>query len=181
MTRAGVLCAAVLLAIASGAAHAQVGPALVANPESGRLEGKPTLRPERVGAEVVVGTYAGVAGYFAGRGLGTLATMMMKSDNERLRDRVVDGVGWAGAAFAIGGTVYALGDMGSETGSFPRTMIGVTAGAAASLVLSKVVFHGRVPADQGSAKRKWWVATLECSLPAIGGTLAFNASRKWQR
>ena len=171
--------ALVLLAFVAGAVHAQV-------PSPNNLpgvlpEGKPALRPERVAAEVVGGTYAGVAGYFVGRGVGTIATSMMSAERERARDRIVDVVGWVGAAFAIGGTVYAIGDMGSETGSFRSTMGGVAAGAATSLILSRLVFRGRMPADQGSATRKWWLATLECSLPAIGGTIAFNASRKWQR
>ncbi len=168
-----------LLAVAAGVAHAQF---TTPRDETGVPgEGKPKLRPERVAAEVVGGTYAGVAGYFVGRGVGTIATSMMSAERERQRDRIVDAVGWVGAAFAIGGTVYAIGDMGSETGSFRTTMGGVAAGAATSLVLSKLVFRGRMPKNEGSATRKWWVATLECSLPAIGGTIAFNASRKWQR
>lgn len=166
-----------LLASSAGAAGAQLvdpGRPVVA-------EGKPEQRPERLAGEVVAGTYAGVAGYFVGRGVGTIATMMMSSEQERTRDAIVSAVGWTGAAFAIGGTVYAIGNIGAETGSFPSTMGGVAVGAAASLALSRLVFRGRIPADKGSAMRKWWVATLECSLPAIGGTLAFNASRRWQR
>lgn len=170
--------ALVLLALVAGAMRAQV----TAAPMPATLrEGTPALRPERVAAEVVGGTYAGVAGYFVGRSVGTIATSMMSAERERARDQIVDVVGWVGAAFAIGGTVYAIGDMGAETGSFRETMGGVVAGAATSLVLSRLVFRGRIPKDHGSAKHKWWVATLECSLPAIGGTIAFNASRKWQR
>jgi len=171
--------AVVALALLAGVARAQTpspGAATVIP-----AEGTPALRPERVAAEVVGGTYAGVAGYFVGRGIGTIATGMMSAERERARDRIVDAVGWVGAAFAIGGTVYAIGDMGAETGSFRDTMGGVAAGAATSLVLSRLVFRGRLARNQASAARKWWVATLECSLPAIGGTIAFNASRKWQR
>ena len=183
-----------LLAMAARAVQAQVNAAPLLRPAAAcatasatagggclLMEGKPAIRPERVAGEIVAGTYAGVAGYFLGRGIGTIATMMMSSEEDRTRDQIVNGVGLVGAAFAIGGTVYAIGDMGSETGSFPATMAGVTVGAAASLAISRVVFRGRVPADEGSAKRKWLVATLESSLPALGATLAFNASRKWQR
>jgi len=174
--------AAIVVALCAGAARAQYGPARTMARQAGAAtQGKPDFRYERVAGEVVAGTYAGVAGYFLGRGVGTIATMMLSSDDERLRDQIVDAVGWTGAAFAIGGTVYAIGDMGAEAGSFPRTMVGVTAGAAASLAISRLIFHGRVPADKWSARRKWWMATLECSLPAIGGTIAFNASRKWDR
>lgn len=144
-------------------------------------EGKPDIRYERVAGEVVAGTYAGVLGYFAGRGVGTVVTMMMNADQERVRDRIVDVTGWIGSGFAIGGTVYAIGNIGAETGSFPETMKGVAAGAVVSLALSHLVFSGRMRTDRGSARRKWWVATLECSLPAIGGTIAFNSSRRWQR
>ena len=144
-------------------------------------DGRPKLRPERVAAEVVGGTYAGVAGYFLGRGVGTVATAMMTADNEGLRERIVNTVGITGAAFAIGGTVYGIGSMGAEGGSFPSTMLGVSAGVAASLLLSKLVFDGRMPVDEESSRRKWLMATLESSLPAIGGTIAFNSSRRWQR
>ncbi len=145
-------------------------------------EGRPALRPERVALEVFGGTYAGLAGYFVGRGVGTIATRLMQNEDERMRDRIVHGTGLVGGAFAIGGAVYAIGDIGSETGSFPATMLGVGLGAAASELLSRAVFHHRrTPADKGSAKRKWLAATLESALPAIGGTIAFNSSRKWQR
>jgi hypothetical protein len=107
--------------------------------------------------------------------------MMMADENDRLRDRLVHVTGMVGGAFAIGGAVYAIGDMGSETGSFPSTMLGVGAGAGVGYLLSRVVFRGRIPADQGSAKRKWLMATLESSLPAFGATIAFNSSRRWQR
>lgn len=144
-------------------------------------QGRPDMRPERVALEAVGGTYAGLAGYFVGRSLGTVGTMMMSAEQEPTRDRIVHGAGIVGAAFAIGGTIFAIGDMGSETGSFRTTMLGVGAGAGVGFLLSRAVFHGRTPADRGSAKRKWLMATLECSLPAIGGTIAFNSSRKWQR
>jgi hypothetical protein len=143
--------------------------------------GRPDVRPERVAGEIVGGTYAGVIGYFLGRGIGTIATSGMSPESDRLRDGIVDGVGVVGGAFAIGSAVYAVGNIGAEAGSFPRTMEGVTIGLAASLVVSKLVFQGRVPADEGSAKRKWLAATIEASLPAIGATIAFNKSRRWQR
>jgi len=178
--RAVVLTA--LLALGAGAARAQLacaatsaGCALVSTGE------RPDVRPERVAGEIVGGTYAGVAGYFVGRGIGTVATMMMADRDDALRDDIVNGVGIVGAGFAIAGTVYAIGNMGAETGSYAKTLGGVGVGTAASLLVSRLVFHGRVPADKWSARRKWWVATLECSLPAIGGTIAFNRSRRWQR
>jgi hypothetical protein len=144
-------------------------------------EGRPDVRYERVGMEVVAGTYAGLGGYFVGRGVGTVATMMMSAEHEKTRDNIVNSFGMVGGAFAIGGAVYAIGDMGSETGSFTTTMLGVGAGAGVGWALSKLVFKGRMSANQASAKRKWLLATLECSLPAIGGTIAFNSSRRWER
>lgn len=144
-------------------------------------EGKPALRPERVAGEVLGGTYAGVLGYFVGRGVGQLATAMMSAERDAQRERIVNSVGISAAAFAIGGAVYGVGNMGAEAGSFPKTMVGVSAGVAASLLLSKVVFNGRMPSNEASSHRKWLMATLESSLPAIGGTIAFNSSRRWQR
>lgn len=182
MTAGRVPSVVALLALVAGAANAQGGPVPAPREQAGQQPGgRPVLRPERVAMEVVGGTYAGVAGYLVGRGIGSVATMMMTQEQEHLRDEITHGVGVAGAAFAIGGTVFAIGDMGSESGSFPMTMVGVSAGAATSLLLSRLVFHGRTPADKGSARRKWLAATLECSLPALGGTIAFNSTRKWQR
>jgi hypothetical protein len=144
-------------------------------------EGTPAIRYERVAGEVVGGTYAGVLGYFAGRGVGTIATSLMNPDNDRVREHIVNGIGIGSAAFAIGGTVYAIGNIGAETGSFPQTMAGVSVGVAASLLMSKLVFQGRMPTNAGTSKRRWWMATLDASLPAIAGTIAFNRSRRWQR
>jgi len=173
---------AVLLVVAAGVARAQGSAVTVPTEQYGMpAQGRPDLRPERVAGEVVGGTYAGVVGYFVGRGIGTIATTLMKADNDRMREAVVNGVGITGAAFAIGGTVFAIGSMGAETGSFPTTMLGVTAGVAASLAMSRLMFKGRMPSDEGSSKRKWLMAALDASLPAIGGTIAFNSTRRWQR
>ena len=170
---ARALLASVLVALSGGAALAQVPGE---NDEvGGPAQGRPDLRPERVALEAVGGTYAGLAGYFIGRSLGTVATRMISTEQEPMRDRIVHTTGVVGGAFAIGGAVYAIGDMGSETGSFPTTMAGVGVGLGVGYLLSRVVFRGRIPADRGSAKRKWLMATLECSLPAIGATIAFNS------
>ncbi|MEI8258853.1 MAG: hypothetical protein WCJ30_24555 [Deltaproteobacteria bacterium] len=168
----------VLLALGAGAARAQSVSADQAIPASGR----PAVRPERVAIEVVGGTYVGLAGYFVGRGVGVIATRMMSEDRDHLREKIVHSAGIVGGAFTVGGYVYAIGDMGSETGSFPTTMLGVGVGAVASEVLSRVVFKRRHYTEfKDSTKRKWLAATLEACLPAIGGTIAFNSSRKWQR
>lgn len=176
--------AVMLLVLGAGAAGAQVGP--VSAPfmqtvvQSG--PGRPDLRPERVALEVVGGTYVGLAGYFVGRGVGSIATRMMSEDRERLREKIVHSAGIVGGAFTVGGFVYMVGDMGSETGSFPATMLGVGVGAVASELLSRAVFHRRHYTQfKDSTKRKWLAATLEASLPAIGGTIGFNSSRRWQR
>lgn len=171
--------AALLLALMAGAVRAQVP---IQKDETGSpSEGKPAIRYERVAGEVVAGTYAGVMGYFVGRGVGTIATSMMASEHDRLRESLVNGIGIGSAAFAIGGTVFAIGNIGAESGSFRNTMAGVSVGVAASLLMSKVMFKGRMPVDEETSHRRWLMAALDASLPAIGGTIAFNASRKWQR
>jgi hypothetical protein len=171
-----------LIAVAAGTAHAQLGAVSVRPLQSAApQEGTPAIRYERVAGEVVAGTYAGVLGYFIGRGVGSVATTMMSADRDRLREQIVNGVGIGSAAFAIGGTVYAIGNMGAEAGSFPTTMAGVSVGVAASLVMSKILFKGRMPAHESTSRGKWLMAALDASLPAIGGTIAFNNSRRWQR
>jgi hypothetical protein len=173
-----------LLALGADATGAQVVPvsAPLARTVAQAGPGRPDLRPERMALEVVGGTYAGLAGYFVGRGVGSVATMMMSSEQDRARDGIVHATGMIGGAFAVGGTVFAIGDMGSESGSFRATMLGVSIGAIASELLSRAVFHrGHSPANVNLDKHKWLMATLESSLPAIGGTIAFNSSRRWQR
>ncbi len=171
-----------LLALGAGAARAQSGPVSTVAGQAIPASGRPAVRPERVAIEVVGGTYVGLAGYFVGRGVGVIATRMMSEDRDRLREKIVHTTGLIGGAFTVGGYVYAIGDMGSETGSFPATMLGVGVGAVASEVLSRVVFKRRHYTEfKDSTKRKWLAATLEACLPAIGGTIAFNSSRKWQR
>lgn len=172
-----------LLVLGASVAYAQSGPGPVVHDEGGvPTAGRPDLRPERVALEIVGGTYVGLAGYFVGRSVGTLATKGISEDHDRLREKIVHGTGIVGGAFTVGGFVYAVGDMGSETGSFPATMLGVGVGAVASELLSRVVFRRRHYTEfKDSTKRKWLAATLEACLPAIGGTIAFNSSRKWQR
>lgn len=175
----GVMLRALLLVLVAGVARAQLP---TPRDETGiPPEGKPDIRYERVAGEVVGGTYAGVLGYFVGRGVGTIATSMMAAEQDRLRENLVNGIGIGSAAFAIGGTVFAIGNIGAETGSFRNTMVGVSAGVAASLLMSKVIFNGRMPVNEETSHRRWLMAALDASLPAIGGTIAFNASRKWQR
>jgi len=181
MIARGAMVLMALFALGAGTARAQLACAATSAGCALVSGDRPGVRPERVAGEIVGGTYAGVAGYFVGRGIGTIATMMMADRYDALRDDIVNGVGIVGAGFAIAGTVYAIGNMGAETGSYAKTLGGVGVGTAASLIVSSLVFQGRVPADKWSARRKWWVATLECSLPAIGGTIAFNRSRRWQR
>ncbi|MDQ8153581.1 MAG: hypothetical protein P3B98_02865 [Gemmatimonadota bacterium] len=182
MIRSRVFAAAALLALWASVAQGQWGPVPVGAEQAGAAtEGKPAIRYERVAGEIVAGTYAGVIGYFVGRGVGTIATTMMKSDHDRVREHIVNDIGIASAAFAIGGTVFAIGNLGAESGDFRTTMVGVTAGVGASLLMSKLIFKGRMPSNEASSHRKWLMATLDSSLPAIGGTIAFNASRKWQR
>jgi hypothetical protein len=60
-------------------------------------------------------------------------------------------------------------------------MAGVSVGVAASLLMSKLVFQGRMPVNASTSRRRWLMATLDASLPAIAGTIAFNGSRRWQR
>jgi hypothetical protein len=170
-----------LLALGAGTMRAQTACAATSAGCALGPGERPDVRPERVAGEIVGGTYAGIAGYFVGRGVGTIATAMMSERDDALRDRIVNGAGVVGAGFAIASTVYGIGNIGAETGSYAKTLGGVGIGTAASLIVSHLVFQGRIPADKWSARRKWWVATLECSLPAIGGTIAFNRSRRWQR
>lgn len=178
-------CACVLLALSAVAhvASAQGAPVPVPSDQVGQAgPGRPDIRPERVAIEVAGGTYVGLAGYFVARGAGTFATRMMSEDHDRLREKIVHTTGLVGGAFAVGGFVYAVGDMGRETGSFPATMLGVGVGAVASELLSRAVFHRRHYTEfRDSTKRKWLAATLEACLPALGGAIGFNSSRRWQR
>lgn len=161
------LCCGLLLALAARAADAQ--------------QQRPSLNAGRVTGEILAGTYTGIGGYFVGNWMGHRVSDVFGVDSEDTRRRValVSGVTVAGLVTA--GTVYGIGNIGDQTGDFAATYLGTGAGFVVAWGLSRALLgpEQRPREGRGTAGR-WLVANVIASLPAIGGTVGFNSSRRFR-
>lgn len=142
--------------------------------------GRPPLEPARVVGEALAGAYAGIAGYFIGSmTVGGVAELSDVSDDMKERIAFVGGVVGAGAATAA--SVWAIGNIGDQTGSFPISAAGTAAGLAAGILLNQIIYgHARLPSAGESSRMRWVEASLEALLPSIGATIAFNSTRRFK-
>ena len=142
--------------------------------------GRPALEPARVVGEALAGAYAGIAGYFIGSmAVGGVAELSNVSDDMKEHIAFVGGVIGAGAATAA--SVWAIGNIGDQTGSFPMSAAGTAAGVAAGILLNQIIYgHARLPSAGESSRMRWVEASLEALLPSIGATIAFNSTRRFK-
>ncbi|MBX9927810.1 MAG: hypothetical protein K2X99_02765 [Gemmatimonadaceae bacterium] len=153
-------------------------PAACAAPVTAATTRQP-LQPGRVLGEVIIGAYAGVAGYLIGRTVGDgIAELIHGSDDEdHATARAIGGI--TGAAFGTAGGVYLIGNIGDHTGDFATTMLGTGAG----WLVGSLAYRALAPdaSDEGarSSRRRWAAATVEAILPSIGATIAFNSTRRY--
>lgn len=142
--------------------------------------GRPPLEPARVVGEALAGAYAGIAGYFIGSmTVGGVAELSDISDDMKERIAFFGGVVGAGAATAA--SVWAIGNIGDQTGSFPISVAGTAAGLAAGILLNQIIYgHARLPSAGESSRMRWVEASLEALLPSIGATIAFNSTRRFK-
>lgn len=162
-----VLAALLLAAAAASAAEAQ--------------QQRPSLNAGRVTAEIAAGTYAGIGGYFVGYYVGhrVADATGVVSDDTRNRVAFTSGVLVAGAVTA--GTIYGIGSIGDQTGDFASTYLGTGIGFAAAWGLSRMVLGPQERPKAGmSTAARWAAANLIASLPALGGTVGFNSSRRFR-
>lgn len=140
----------------------------------------PELEPARVAGEALAGAYAGIGGYFIGSmAIGGIAELTNVSDAMKEHITFVGGVLGAGAATAA--SVWAIGNIGDQTGSFPTAVGGAAAGMAVGLLLNQIIYgHARLPTEGESSRMRWVEASLEAMLPSIGATIAFNSTRRFK-
>jgi hypothetical protein len=144
-------------------------------------EAQPSLSAGRVGGELIVGAYAGIGGFFIGRYVGDRMSDGFGVTSEVTRDRLRLSTGVLLAGAATAGSVYAIGNIGNQTGDIGQTAAGTAVGLVAAIALSRMVMapEGR-PQGGMSTARRWATANVIALLPAIGATVAFNNSRQFR-
>lgn len=149
---------------------------------SGALEAqqaRPPLSAGRVIGQSVGGAYAGIGGFVVGRFLGERLGDAVGVASDDTRDRL----GWASgvlvAGLATAGTVYAIGNIGDETGEFDATYLGTGIGFVAAVGLARLTLGPSERPRQGmSTAGRWALANVVALLPALGATIAFNSTRR---
>lgn len=140
---------------------------------------RPQLSAGRVTGELVAGTYAGIGGFligrFAGEGLGDV--LGVTSEDTRRRMGYTTGALVGGLATA--GAVFGIGNIGDETGDFAATYLGTGVGFVAGWSLSRAILGpAERPRTGMSTAARWATANVLAILPALGGTIGFNSSRR---
>jgi hypothetical protein len=143
--------------------------------------GRPDLEPARIAGELMVGAYAGIGGYFAGRFIGETALRLVPTAHERTRDDVAFVTGVLGGGVATAAGVTAIGNIGDQTGSFQASLIGMGAGVLTGVFINQLMYgHARLPRGRESSRMRWLEASLEALLPSVGATIGFNSSRRFK-
>lgn len=145
----------------------------------GAQEQRPPLNPGRVTGEIFAGAYAGIGGFFIGREVGEGIADLVRVRNEDRRRRIGAVTGYVTAGFATAGMVYAIGNIGDETGDFNATALGTSVGFGAALVIARVTMgpNDGTERKMGNAAR-WVTINALAMLPAIGATVGFNSTRR---
>jgi hypothetical protein len=142
---------------------------------------RPRLDAGRVTGEIVVGAYAGIGGVLLGRRMGHEIASFVGAESEATIRRV-EFVGAAtGGIMATSGAIFGIGSIGDQTGDFSDTALGTTAGFVVAVGVARIMLGPDLrPAPGSSTAMRWAVANVLALLPAIGGTIAFNSSRRSQ-
>lgn len=142
-------------------------------------QARPSLNAGRVTGEIIVGTYAGIGGFIVGRYVGERVGEVIGVTSEDTRRRL----GYASGVFAGGlvtaGSVYAIGNMGDQTGDFATTYLGTGIGFVAAWGLSRAILGPSERPQSGySTAGRWAIANTIAFLPSLGATIAFNSTRR---
>lgn len=155
--------------------------ALAAAPAGAQRAEEPRLNAGRVLGETVGGAYAGIGGFIVGRFVAEEAAELVGVTHEKTRR----GLGWAGGilggGLATAGAVYAIGNLGDQTGDFDATYLGTGVGFVAAIGMARILLgpDGRPPENSSTAMR-WATANVIALLPAIGATIGFNSTRRFK-
>ena len=75
--------------------------------------------------------------------------------------------------------MYGIGNIGDETGDFAATYLGTGVGFVAGWALSRAILGpAERPRTGMSTAARWATANVLAILPALGGTIGFNSSRR---
>lgn len=167
--------------VATVSALAVVCLATVASPGVAQQQEGPKLEPLRVAGEMVLGGYAGIGGFVIGRFASQGAVSLLGVRHEGTVRKVGFAGGVIGGGLATAGVVYALGNMGDQTGDFDATYLGTGIGFVAALGVARMILgpEGR-PREGMSTAARWAAANVIALLPAIGATIAFNSTLRYR-
>ena len=130
---------------------------------------------------MLASAYAGIGGFLLGRYAGNSVATMTGATSEDTRERVAHATGVLAGGLTTAGSVYAIGSIGDQTGSFRDALIGAGAGYVTSLAIRWVAMGTSSAKGRGDASgMRWMGAAIESLLPAIGSTIAFNSSRRYK-
>lgn len=162
------------MALVAATALASLSPALAQAQQE-----RPPLSAGRVAGEIAAGTYAGIGGFIVGRFVGERVGDLMGVASDDTRRRLGFTGGVIGGGLATAGAVYAVGNIGDQTGEFDATYLGTGVGFVAAWGLSRVLLGPSERPRQGmSTAARWATANVIALLPALGGTIGFNSTRR---
>ena len=130
---------------------------------------------------MVVGGYSGIAGFVIGRFAAEGISDVVGIENETAMRRIGFAGGVIGGGLATAGVVYGIGNIGDQTGDFDATYLGTGVGFVAALGIARMMLgpEGR-PREGMSTSARWATANIVALLPAIGATIGFNSTRRFQ-
>ncbi len=74
-----------------------------------------------------------------------------------------------------------IGSIGDQTGDYSDTALGTTTGFVVAIGVARLILGPDLRPEPGSSTAmRWTMANVLALLPAIGGTIAFNSSRRSQ-
>jgi hypothetical protein len=154
---------------------------LLAVPLAAQPVERPRLEPARVTGELIAGAYAGIGGYFLGRHLAHEIAGVFGAESEATIRRVEFVGGAAGGILATAGAVYGIGSIGDQAGDFGETALGSAAGYLVAIGVARLVLGPdlRPEPNMGTGAR-WAIANVLALMPAVGGTIGFNSTRRSQ-
>ncbi len=142
---------------------------------------RPRLDAARITGEVLAGAYAGIGGYFVGKYVAGTVSDALGVESEAAQRNIGLIGGGIGGGLATAGVVYAIGSMGDTAGDFDATLLGTTAGFVVAVGVARLVLGPGVRPPAGmSTGARWATANVLALLPAIGGAIGFNSTRRTQ-
>lgn len=154
--------------------------ALTATADAQR-QGRPRIDAGRVAGELAAGSYAGIGGFIVGRFVGEQLADLLGAESEVTRRRTGYIAGVIGGGVGTSGIVYAIGNMGDQTGDFDATALGSGVGYVLAVGLARILLgpEGR-PREGSSTAARWATVNVIALLPAIGATIGFNSTRRFK-